>query len=296
VVDALDKKNEFLNFLQIRGYIVDPNLKNTSIELVQTAPGRYEATIENAEASGNYFVNLGYQGPDKVRGFISTGVSVPYSDEYRELRSNPTTLETLASVTDGQVVLWKLLPDGRIDLERTVRGVDHFRRDASLINPRSFAALWPILLWLAACLFLGDVAVRRVALDIDWIKHTLAEEWKKLRGTETATASEYMDKLRSRKAEVDEQLDRPRSAARAETSPILFPDQPAAGPIGEPLLEGGSPQDRAHTAQKTEGPSIAAGSPETVKQSYTDRLLKAKQRVWEEREKDKEPEKKEPKP
>ena len=80
----------------------------------------------------------------------------------------------------------------------------------------------------------------------------------------------------------------------AETSQILFPDQPAAGPIGEPLLEGGSPQDRARTAQKTEGPSIAAGSPETVKQSYTDRLLKAKQRVWEEREKDKEPDKKEP--
>ena len=41
---------------------------------------------------------------------------------------------------------------------------------------------------------------------------------------------------------------------------------------------------------------MATGSPETVKQSYTDRLLKAKQRVWEEREKDKEPDKKEPKP
>ncbi len=63
---------------------------------MQTAPGRYEATIENAEASGNYFVNLGYRGPDKVQGVISSGVSVPYSDEYRELRSNPTTLETLA--------------------------------------------------------------------------------------------------------------------------------------------------------------------------------------------------------
>jgi hypothetical protein len=124
----------------------------------------------------------------------------------------------------------------------------------------------------------------------------LAEEWKKLRGTEAATASEYMDKLKSRKAEVDEQLDRPRSAARAETSAILFPEQSSTGPIGEPLLEGGSPSDRARTAQKTEGPSMATGSPETVKQSYTDRLLKAKQRVWEEREKEKVPDKKEPKP
>ncbi len=175
VVDALDKNNEFLNFLQIQGNVVNPDLKSAPVELVQIAPGRYEATIENAEASGNYFVNLGYRGPDKVQGVISTGVSVPYSDEYRELRSNPTTLETLASLTDGQVVSWKTTADGRIDLARTSQSVDHFRRDPKLINPRSFAALWPTLLWLAACLFLGDVAVRRIALDVDWIKQTAVE-------------------------------------------------------------------------------------------------------------------------
>ena len=55
-------------------------------------------------------------------------------------------------------------------------------------------------------------------------------------------------------------------------------------------------QDRARAAQKMQSPSLAVPSPETVKQSYTDRLLKAKQRVWEEREKDKEPEKKGPNP
>ena len=124
VVDALDKNNEFLNFLQIQGNVVNPDLKSSTVELVQVAPGRYEATIENAEASGNYFVNLGYRGPDKVQGVISTGVSVPYSDEYRELRSNPTTLETLASLTDGEVVSTRTTPDGRF-----VQNVDHFRRD-----------------------------------------------------------------------------------------------------------------------------------------------------------------------
>ena len=44
VIDALDKKNEFLNFLRIQGNVVNPDLKRSSIELVQTAPGRYEAT------------------------------------------------------------------------------------------------------------------------------------------------------------------------------------------------------------------------------------------------------------
>jgi hypothetical protein len=222
---------------------------------------------------------------------ISTGVSVPYSDEYRELRSNPAALETLASLTDGQVVSNRSTPDGRF-----VQSVDHFRRDPKLINPRSFAALWPTLLWLAACLFLGDVAVRRIALDVDWLKQAAVNEWKKLRGQETATASDYMDKLRSRKAEVDEQLDRTRAAPRPETGMLSFPGAPPSGPIGEPLLEGGEMQDRARAAQKAQSPSLAVPSPETVKQSYTDRLLKAKQRVWEEREKDKEPEKKDPKP
>jgi uncharacterized membrane protein/Mg-chelatase subunit ChlD len=288
VVDALDKSNQFLNFLGIQGYVVKPDLTHSAIELVQTAPGRYEATIENADASGNYFVNLGYKGQDNVQGTISSGVSVPYSDEYRELRSNPTTLDNLATLTDGQSVSWKILPDGRVDLPHTVGSADHFRRDPSLIIPSSFAALWPSLLWLAACLFLGDVAVRRIAIDVDRIKEAAIKEWQRLRGQDTATASDYLEKLRSRKAEVDEQLDRSRgtAAVRTEVAPELFPTEPASGSLGEPILEAGEMQQPRPRAERTQAPGMAAGPKEPEKQSYTNRLLKAKQRVWEEREKE----------
>ncbi len=291
VVDALDKSNQFLNFLQIQGKVVDPDLKSSSIELAQTAPGRYEAMIPNASASGNYFVNLGYRGPENIQGVISSGVSVPYSDEYRELRSNPTTLETLASVTDGQVARWKFLPDGRIDLARTIAGSDHFRRDPGLINPRSFAPLWPALLWLATCLFLGDVAVRRIALDVAAIRQAMANEWQKIRGQDVPAASDYMEKLKSRKAEVDEQLDRSRAATtadRPEISPDLFPTTPGAGPIGEPILEGTALGERTRPAERPRAPGLADAARQPEKDSYTNRLLKAKQRVWEERDKDKE--------
>ena len=288
VVDALDKDNQFLNFVRIQGYVVNPDLKSAPIELVQTAPGRYETTIENVDSSGNYFVNLGYHGPNNVQGVISSGVSVPYSDEYRELRSNPTTLESVASLTDGQSVSWKFLPDGRVDMPHTVAGADHFRRDPGLVNPRSFAALWPTLLWLAACLFLGDVAVRRIALDVDRMKQAAVNEWRKLRGQDNATASDYMEKLRSRKAEVDEQLDRSRAATRPEAESTLFPTTTEAGSIGEPLLEEGQQRDRIRPAERAAAPGLAAGPKEPEKQSYTNRLLKAKQRVWEEREKDQE--------
>jgi hypothetical protein len=288
VVDALDKENQFLNFLQIQGNIVDPDLKASTIELVQTAPGRYEGTVDNAEGSGNYFVNLGYRGPDKTQGVISSGVSVPYSDEYRELRSNPTTLETVASLTDGQVVNWATSNDGKIDLARTVNSGDHFRRDPGLINPRAFAALWPSLLWLAALFFLGDVAVRRVAPDTDRIKLAMANQWRRLRGQETVKSSDYLEKLKSRKAEVGEQLERSRFASRFDAQAPPVSD--AIGTIGEPLLEGRQPSDRPRVGGTSASPAVAGLAPDAPKQdeaSYTNRLLKAKQRVWEDREKEK---------
>jgi hypothetical protein len=280
VVDALDKENQFLNFLQIQGNVVSPDLKRSSVELVQTAPGKYEGTIDEAEASGNYFVNLGYRGPEGVQGVISSGISVPYSDEYRELRSNPATLDTIASLTNGQMTTWKYRPDGRPDLQRTIDGVDHFRRDPSLTNPRSFSDLWPALLWLSAIFFLADVAVRRVAPDVDRIRKSIGDQWKKLRGEEVAPPVEYMEKLRSRKAEVGEQLDRSRAATRFEAPP---PASRETAP-GDPLLEGGLPPDSRRDPRSTQG--LAPDAPkEPEPESYTNRLLKAKQRVWEEREK-----------
>lgn len=284
VVDALDKNNQFLNFLQIQGTAVSPDLKRSTIELVQTAPGKYEGTIEDAEASGNYFVNLGYRGADGVQGFISSGVSVPYSDEYRELRSNPATLETIASLTNGEVSSWKYRPDGRADLQRTIEGVNHFRRDPKLTNPRAYRDLWPSLLWLSAVLFLGDIGVRRVAPDFERIRRAASAQWKKLRGEEVAPPVEYMEKLKGKKAEVGEQLERSRAATRFEAPPPASADAP---PLNEPLLEGSLPTDPTRSSRST--PSAPSLGPDARKppesESYTNRLLKAKQRVWEEREK-----------
>ena len=284
VVDALDKENQFLNFLQVQGNVVSPDLKRSSIELAQTAPGRYEGTIENAEASGNYFVNLGYRGGEGVQGVISTGVSVPYSDEYRELRSNPATLETIASLTNGQTVNWKFRQDGLPDLSRTIGQADHFRRDRHLMNPKGFSDLWPNLLFLACALFLCDVGVRRVALDVDRIKKSALDQWKKLRGQEVAPRVEYMEKLRSRKAEVSDQLDRSRFAARFEVSPAA----PPSPPLNEPLLEATGGTETPRTPRPpTAGPGLVPDPKAPAPESYTNRLLRAKQKVWEDREKDK---------
>ncbi|MBV8311188.1 MAG: hypothetical protein JO344_12465, partial [Planctomycetaceae bacterium] len=152
-----------------------------------------------------------------------------------------------------------------------------------LVAPRAYTPLWPTLLWLATVLFLGDVAVRRVAPDVDRMRKAVADQWKKLRGQEVAPPVEYMEKLKSRKAEVGEQLDRSRAATRFEASPpaaTVLPD--------EPLPQGRAVVDAARAARvKPEGSSLAPEQQPPEHESYTNRLLKAKQKVWEEREKEK---------
>ncbi len=283
VVDALGKENEFLNFLQMQASVLGPDLQPMRVGLVQTAPGRYEGTVENAEASGNYFVNLGYSGPDNVKGIVTSGVSVPYSDEYRELRSNPTTLETIASLTNGQVHSWKTRNEGEVDIARTVSEIDSFRRDAYTTPPRGFSPLWPTLLWLSSILFLGDVAVRRVAPDVDRMRKSIVAGWKRLRGEEVAPPVEYMERLKGRKAEVVEGYDRSKYAATRFEPPPL----PEGTVVDEPLL--GGPEVVRRTGPARPGPATPTPpkeAPQSPGDSYTNRLLKAKNKVWEDRGKD----------
>lgn len=283
VVDALDKENQFLNFLQFQGVVVRPGLARDPVRLSQTAPGRYEGVIEGAEDRGNYFVTLGYTQPGGGSGLITSGVSVPYSEEYRELRSNAAALENVASLTGGRTLEWKVR-EGRLDLESTLAQANVFRRDANARPPRSFAALWPSLLWLAGLLFLGDVAVRRIAPDVDRIRQKVRAGWQRLRGQEVAAPSEYIEKLKGRKAEVAEQIDRTRGATRFEPPTPRGP----SGPVDEPLLTGG-PDEVGHRPEPG-GPTRPGMAPDASREkpeSYADRLLKAKQKVWEEREKEK---------
>ena len=93
--------------------------------------------------------------------------------------------------------------------------------------------------------------------------------------------TEYMEKLRSRKAEVGEQLDAP--------GPRPGSRQPPLGPrsVDEPLL--GPRPARVEPARDApaNAPDLAPYGPKPDQpESYTNRLLRAKQKVWEEREKE----------
>jgi Ca-activated chloride channel family protein len=146
-VDSVSDDKTYQNFLRTSATVVDPTNGQTEVTLPQISPGRYEAQIP-IDTEGAYFLNImqadanGTVVAGRPAGFV-----VPYSQEYRDLRSNPDLLGQLASITDGRVVGD---PQTVFDRERRVDG-----------QPRE---LWPWLMTLALLLFMFDVAARRLRL------------------------------------------------------------------------------------------------------------------------------------
>ena len=84
VVTALDKNDQFLNFLTMTGTAVGPDLKKPlPLTIEQTAPGRYVGTFPVRDA-GSYFVTI---NPGRSMAPIRTGVNVPYSRRVPRPRS-----------------------------------------------------------------------------------------------------------------------------------------------------------------------------------------------------------------
>jgi Ca-activated chloride channel homolog len=151
-VDSVTDDKTYQNFLQTRATVVDPTNSQSELALPQTAPGRYEAHLP-LTGEGAYFLNIIQTGSGEdpnaapIQANRPAGFVIPYSPEYRDLRSNPELLGRLASQTNGRV-----LGDARdvFTLDQAVTG-----------QPRE---LWPWLFVLAALLFVFDVAARRLRL------------------------------------------------------------------------------------------------------------------------------------
>ena len=92
VVTALDKQDEFLNFLNMTGTAIGPKLNDFGISMEQIAPGRYLGEFESP-AEGSYFITI---SPGASHAPIMTGVNVPYSSEFRDRETNIELLKDLA--------------------------------------------------------------------------------------------------------------------------------------------------------------------------------------------------------
>ena len=201
---------------------------------------------------------------------------MPYSPEYRERQTNLALLESLAQLKpaggDPGRIISGPLTDGKLDRLLTT---NTFRRD--LAKAVSSQYVWPLLLLMAGCVFFADVFVRRVALSWQWA----APLWCRLVGRPLRRQSrvepdQRLERLRSRKAEIGQQIDQRRAAAGFEGT-LSETEHPASA--------AGSTEAHKWQAAKQPGSTekTAPGGEATDKSAedeYTARLLEAKKQVW----------------
>ena len=268
VVTALDKDDEFLNFLNLSSTVVGPDMKPIALDIKQTAPGRYIGQFD-AKGTGSYMLMV---SPGPGRAPIRSGVSIPYSDEFRERETNEALLSSLAQTVPKQGAVGKLIDaspklDGP-DRVAKLLGTNTFRHDLEAAT--SSQAIWHLLVLAASCLFFFDVFIRRVTINFDWVPPLAVKVRDRLLGRESRPdVAVTMERLRSRKAEVSDQLEQKRAALRFE------PTAEAQGDL-DTLRE-----ELATSAASAAKSSKKATSltPEQDADSYTTRLLKAKQKA-----------------
>jgi hypothetical protein len=115
------------------------------------APGRYEAEVD-AAAAGSHVLSIRYDAPGAA-GSVRAAITRRDGEEFRQPTPSTAMLWELARQTKGRVYR---LDAGAADL--WVR--EH------LTMPEISRPMWLLVAALAVALFLADVGVRRVALDM----------------------------------------------------------------------------------------------------------------------------------
>ena len=153
-VEAFDEQGRFLQFAGLRGQVLTPQMKSETLQLNQTGPGQYARRFD-VPTSGSYIVNLQYQkvGAEEGTCLANTIVTIPFAPEFRDLSDNAPLLEEVSRITGGRVLPYDPNQANLYDYA----GLSFPETNLPLLRPL-------MLIWLA--LFLLDVAVRRVVVDV----------------------------------------------------------------------------------------------------------------------------------
>lgn len=160
IVDAQTDNGLYLNNYTLTANVIDPTGTVQTVELVQVAPGRYEAPLSPTE-QGAYLIRVDGVSSDGAQTLADlAGWVQAYSPEYRTLQADPDELVSLMAITGGRIT--------------TGDPAEAFAH--TLTAPADTRPVWPWLLTLAALLLPFDIAVRRLALD----RRDLARAWQRL--------------------------------------------------------------------------------------------------------------------
>lgn len=285
IVEALDTAGERLNFATFRGRLALPDGRGLDVDLKQVGPGRYQGVVET-DRPGSYVVSLRYAAPDPLQasgvleGSVQAAVTRPYADEYRTLEDNAALLVQVADLTGGRV----LSGDARVE--------DLWLRDG-LRMPVALRAVWLWAAVAAIALFLLDVGVRRVRIDLVAMWGAIVRGASKARSKDVAHVGGLRaarDQARAQMEARGSGLKPPEAAAEAvrsvrkaeRLSGVKFEASPQDAAKGAgPVVLGGAEAKVTPIAPKP--PPKDAGAPAG---EGLGRLMKAKQKAREEMDED----------
>ena len=211
-----------------------------------------------------------------MRGTALAASDRPFADEFRATRTNEALLRRVAELTGGRV----------LGTDATDEANNPWRRDG-LELPVALTSVWLPTAMFAIGLFLLDVGVRRVRVDVRGIGRSMQ---RALSGTKQ-TQSQQIDALRLARAKAKERLTRPddgpsekvRAAMRAQEQRA---NAKARYEVSEEHLRGshgsvleGSGNGASEPPKKTAQPEPKGQGEEEQGMS---RLLKAKRRTQDE--------------
>jgi len=265
-VEAIDAEGKFIQFGNIEGQIIAPDVSTNQMELTQVGPGQYQGQFQ-AIASGSYVVNLRYKKlADDTTHFTQTTVTIPFAPEFRDLTDNEPLLAEVSEISGGRILS---SDPNQADLF-DYAGLKFPETELPLLRPL-------MLIWLA--LFLLDVAARRVILDIRAIARRVAS-FVSLKKIERKT-DQTLDRLRARRQTLREQLSARKAdqsaARRYEASKDYQGELPTTESVKRAEIK----------VEKKPEKTVPKKTEATQESSHIQRLLKAKHKAAENRQDDK---------
>lgn len=232
VVEARGGDGSWRNFLDLKGRLVSPDGKGHELDLLQTAPGRYEATWDGS-TPGTWLVQVGE--PDG--GTTLRTWTVPYAPEFARLEPDQNLLARVAEASGGQFG-----PPAE----------DAFR---AATTPTTVAReIWHPLVLLALLLLPLDVALRRVFLPEGFWDRLRARLSRKPRARVEAAPDPTVGALLGAKKKKREVEVRPAPVREdppaAVPTPAPAPAATAPAPAPAPSEEKESALDRLKKAKR----------------------------------------------
>lgn len=265
VVNALSQDDNYLNFLEMEASAIDPNLDPVPLRLQQSAPGRYVGSFP-ADQTGSYFVNV---VPGLGNAPLSTGISVPYSAEYRIRESDLNLMNSLASQVPLGGQAGEVFPPLEQGISADLVAANPFR--GGLAAARSIQDAWPWFCLVAASILLLDVFVRRVTLQLNMLNKMLDRQKASEPDQQT---HDRLSSLNQKKQEINKSIE-----ARGD---IRFAanenEQIGEDPRMENLLSAEKP-GIADQKPSPESDHAKREKDEQKPSNYTQRLLDAKKRA-----------------